>query len=316
MVEVPESDAVVTTRRKQHRTRTAFAGAAVALVLLGGTAAAVGAAHTGSGTHAPVAVQPHPVQLSVLQFREVLGEQPCPRVVLTPDRDATVDAQQVVLADKAHKNCYVLGPTLLTGTDVGSAQAVPDPSAKGWIVNVHFKNNDFVTKVARPYLGKQVAIVFDGNVVSASTINPGITTDDVAISGNFTQAEAEQIAAALGGPAASTTVEPSTTVPIVSPPVTRPSTSPNSQPRLQVDVTVPNLVLMYPPDALNTLQSVGLHGTLVDKCVVRYQSDVQGTDPPAGSRVAPGSNVVVYVGIVCDPNSTVPTTIGSTTAGK
>ncbi len=31
---------------------------------------------------------------------------------------------------------------------------------------------------------------------------------------------------------------------------------------------------------------------------------MQGTDPPAGSLVAPGSNVVVYVGIVCDPNST------------
>jgi SecD-like export protein/PASTA domain-containing protein len=247
-----------------------------------------------------------------------LGEEPCS----TLQRAQGPGPGAAVLKDRDGATCYIVGPTLLTGAGVDQATPEIDPSTSAWIVQVHFKNDDFVTKVAQPYVGKQIAIVVDGVVFAAPTINQGISGRDVQIAGNFTQLEAEQLAARLLGVPVSQvtvpTVEPSTTVPIVSPPVTGPSTSPTTKPSGNVNtVTVPNLVLMYPPDALNALQSIGLHGTLVDKCVVRYQSDVQGTDPPAGSLVARGSNVVVYVGIVCDPNSTVPTptTIGSTTPG-
>jgi hypothetical protein len=65
---------------------------------------------------------------------------------------------------------------------------------------------------------------------------------------------------------------------------------------------------MYPPDALTALHQLRLIGAVVDTCVPRFQSDVQGTDPPAGTQVAAGSTVTVYVGVVCDPNSTAPTT--------
>ena len=66
-----------------------------------------------------------------------------------------------------------------------------------WEVNVHFKNNDFVQKVAKPYVNKQVAIELDGVVQSAPTINQGITGQDVTISGNFTSKEAHQLALVL-----------------------------------------------------------------------------------------------------------------------
>jgi preprotein translocase subunit SecD len=103
--------------------------------------------------------------------------------VILPDRDKTV--------------CYLLGPTVLNGKNVGSADKVVNPENGEWIVNVHFKNNDFVTKVAQPYVNKQVAIVLDQEVVSAPTINPGITGQNVTISGNFTEKDAGNLALVL-----------------------------------------------------------------------------------------------------------------------
>jgi preprotein translocase subunit SecD len=103
----------------------------------------------------------------------------------------------VVLADRKKTTCYLLGPTLLTGHDIGSAVAVRDENAGGWVVNFHFNHDDFVHKVAGPYVGKQVAIIFLDVVESAPTINLGITGNDVTISGGFDEATARNLANAL-----------------------------------------------------------------------------------------------------------------------
>jgi preprotein translocase subunit SecD len=113
--------------------------------------------------------------------------------LVTPD----VAGKQVVLPDLKHTACYLLDPTILTGRNVGTASAVVDPTTAAWTVNVHFKNDDFVKKVAVPYVGKQVAIELDGIVQSAPTINQGITGQDVTISGNFSSKEAHQLALVL-----------------------------------------------------------------------------------------------------------------------
>ena len=110
---------------------------------------------------------------------------------------ADVADKQVVLPDLKHTACYLLGPTILTGRNVGTASAVVDPTTAAWTVNVHFKNDDFVKKVAVPYVNKQVAIELDGIVQSAPTINQGITGQDVTISGSFTSKEAHQLALVL-----------------------------------------------------------------------------------------------------------------------
>ena len=81
--------------------------------------------------------------------------------------------KQVVLPDSKNTVCFLLGPTIMTGRNVGSADAIVNTNTGGWEVNVHFKNNDFVQKVAQPYVGKQVAIELDGVVQSAPTINAG-----------------------------------------------------------------------------------------------------------------------------------------------
>ncbi len=105
--------------------------------------------------------------------------------------------QQVILPDLTNSLCYVLGPTILTGRNVGTASAVVDPNTAAWIVNVHFKNNDFVTKVATPYVNQSVAIELDGVVQSAPHINAGITGQDVQITGTFTSKQAHQLALVL-----------------------------------------------------------------------------------------------------------------------
>ena len=94
---------------------------------------------------------------------------------------------------------YELGPTLLTGEAVSTADASYESGS--WGVNVKFTSQggeDFVNKVANPNVGKQVAIVLDGIVQSAPVINPGITAGNpVRISGSFTQQEAKDLALVL-----------------------------------------------------------------------------------------------------------------------
>ncbi len=101
------------------------------------------------------------------------------------------------LRDRDRTACYLVGPIVLDGAGVESADAEIDSTTSLWIINVHFRNDDFVTKVARPYVDKQIAIVVDGVVQSAPTVNQGITGRDVTISGNFTRAEAEDLARRL-----------------------------------------------------------------------------------------------------------------------
>ena len=111
-----------------------------------------------------------------------------------PDTDG---AQQVVLPDRDHKFCYVLGGAVVTGKSVGSSGTTYDSTQSQWVATVKFKNNDFVDKIAKPYVGKQVAIELDGVVQSAPTIHPGITGRDVQITGQFSQSEAKDLALVL-----------------------------------------------------------------------------------------------------------------------
>jgi preprotein translocase subunit SecD len=118
-----------------------------------------------------------------------------------------------VLADEKRTVCYLLGPVLLTGHNVGAADAALDKTTTEWVVNLHFDTDDFVQKVASVEVGKQVAIAFRGVVESAPTVNPGITGRDVTISGTFDETEARRLAAEIDPSSASTV---STAVPTAS----------------------------------------------------------------------------------------------------
>jgi preprotein translocase subunit SecD len=124
------------------------------------------------------------------------GETTCQALIKSSPAD-TDAAKSVVLPDRKKTACYVLGAAVVTGKSISSASAVYDSQKSEWVTNVTFKNDDFVKKIAGPYVNKDVAIELDGVVQSAPNINPGITGRQVEISGSFTQGEAKDLALVL-----------------------------------------------------------------------------------------------------------------------
>lgn len=119
--------------------------------------------------------------------------------LLTPREDDVADAPvwlPELTEDDEPAGCYMLGPAALTGKSVQSADTSYQ-SGVGYTVDLTFKGDDFVEKVAVPYVNQQVAIVLDGVVYSAPTINPGITGREVQITGSFTGGEAQDLALVL-----------------------------------------------------------------------------------------------------------------------
>ena len=121
--------------------------------------------------------------------------------VLTPST-SNVASATVILPGRTTKSgspdaCYLLGPTVLNGRNVSSASSQYDTNSSSYVTEITFRNNDFVDKVAGPYVNKQVAIELDGVVQSAPTINPGITGKRVQISGSFTKGDASDLARLL-----------------------------------------------------------------------------------------------------------------------
>jgi preprotein translocase subunit SecD len=164
-------------------------------------------------TSSTVHAVPHPGRES-LQFREVertipyagpttattargIAATTCENGKRVTDPARDIANLRVVLADRVKTSCYVLGPVLLTVRNIERAQAVVKPTTAEWEINVHFANDDFVTKIAGPEVGRQVAVVLDHVVESAPTVNQGITGRDITISGGFDEATARSIAREL-----------------------------------------------------------------------------------------------------------------------
>jgi len=93
---------------------------------------------------------------------------------------------------------YVLGPSFLEGTQIATAQASQNSQGAGWVIDVTFKSEgatiwgDYTSK----NVGKNVAFVLDGEVVSAPTIQ-GPIFGTTQITGQFSQAEAQNLAGIL-----------------------------------------------------------------------------------------------------------------------
>jgi preprotein translocase subunit SecD len=103
-----------------------------------------------------------------------------------------------VACDKDGATKYLLKPATVIGTDVAGASATIPTTQGGtgqWTVDVQFTSSGQAkfTKLTEATVGKQVAIVLDGVVQSAPTINERIS-GSAQISGSFTQADANDLA--------------------------------------------------------------------------------------------------------------------------
>jgi protein-export membrane protein SecD len=138
-------------------------------------------------------------QTAELRFRPVLQmfdpTDPDQLDVLTPPQEDDVSAT-VALLGSTGQTGFVLGPAALTGEVIEEAAATFQGQ---WIVNVSFNDEGaaLFDQMAVANYGRQVAIVLDGVVESAPTINAEEFNGQAVISGSFDEAEAKNLALVL-----------------------------------------------------------------------------------------------------------------------
>lgn len=89
---------------------------------------------------------------------------------------------------------------LLDESAIASAREMPDQQGAGYAIEVHFTNTGSkkISNITSQNIGHRLAIIFDGKLLSAPTIQSQLSTDAV-ITGRFTKSEADAIVLALGG---------------------------------------------------------------------------------------------------------------------
>ncbi len=96
---------------------------------------------------------------------------------------------------------YLLSVSMIEGTDLKSASAGIPQNSVDWAVDLAFDGDgsDKFTEISRALYNtnKQFAIVLDGQVISAPTMNGIITNGQAQITGEFTEAEATGLATSL-----------------------------------------------------------------------------------------------------------------------
>jgi hypothetical protein len=98
------------------------------------------------------------------------------------------------------RTIYLHQETVVTNSDIAQAQVTRGDTASTFSVTVTF-NADGAAKMLRAsqsHIGRPLAILVDGEVVTAPVLRSRITTLAI-ISGNYTRAEAERIAAGILG---------------------------------------------------------------------------------------------------------------------
>jgi preprotein translocase subunit SecD len=108
-------------------------------------------------------------------------------------------ARPLVACNREGTEKYLLGPTILSGTDVASAQPNPNPQGVGWVVNLSFKPQAAGTwaDYTSANVNKSNAVMLDSQVVSALRIVQPLLDGNSQISGNFNQGSATDLANVL-----------------------------------------------------------------------------------------------------------------------
>jgi preprotein translocase subunit SecD len=90
---------------------------------------------------------------------------------------------------------YLLGPTIIEGTEIDDASAGTSPDTGAWIVLLDFKSEGRAkwAQYTAAHVQENVAFTLDGRVISAPTITSAIN-GQTTITGDFTQEEATELA--------------------------------------------------------------------------------------------------------------------------
>ncbi|EID52625.1 protein translocase subunit SecD [Saccharomonospora xinjiangensis] len=142
---------------------------------------------------------PAAMQLAQQAQQEALSRLTCDARGLDPLAGNDDPKLPLVACDQDGTEKYVLSPVFLQGTAIDDASSVYNTQEGGWVVNLSFTRQgadtwaDFTTQ----NIGQRAAFVLDTEVVSAPTINQAIAGGDTQITGQFTQAEAKNLADVL-----------------------------------------------------------------------------------------------------------------------
>ncbi len=169
------------------------------------TAGATDGADAGTGgIDDPLTWMDAPDEKSVAAYNAYSCSTPVQAVGVNPKNGKTVpgdkaDWPMVTCDDQGIK--YLLSVAMVEGTDLDDASAGIPQNDVNWVVSLDFNGDgtDTFAEISRALYGtqKQFAIVLDGVVISAPTMDGIILNGQAQISGNFNQASAESLATSL-----------------------------------------------------------------------------------------------------------------------
>ena len=135
-----------------------------------------------------------------------------PAQIPSTTREQNTREAQVILPVKGENARLALGPAEMDGKAMRSAQAQFGQTDGQWRVTFETTSDGSkqLAALSQKYVGKQVAIELDGEVVSAPQFNEAITQGEGEISGNFTEQEAKDLALVLRYGALPVNLEPAT----------------------------------------------------------------------------------------------------------
>jgi preprotein translocase subunit SecD len=96
---------------------------------------------------------------------------------------------------------FVLGPRIVDASDVEDAAPHPDaPPSSGWSVSVSLTADGTAAfqTATETTVGSRIAILVDGRIVSAPTVQTPITSGDVVVTSGLTERRATSLATRLG----------------------------------------------------------------------------------------------------------------------
>jgi len=122
-------------------------------------------------------------------------------------KDEPAPGLQPVLVAKTREKIYLSPRVELDQADIRDAQVVKTPRGPAVGVKLAWSAARRLARLTDQHIGDRLAVLVDGSVVCAPLIK-GKTGRSMIIAGDFTQQEAEELAAALSGRAAPPSTRP------------------------------------------------------------------------------------------------------------
>ncbi|OYN98473.1 protein translocase subunit SecD [Enemella evansiae] len=148
----------------------------------------------GQGTPPDKAMEWQPTQAEMMEYQNFKCS----------DRVIDVSDQPLITCDRTGTQKFLLGPTLIPGSDVTDAQAGIPQGQIQWVVNLSFNqaggaafDQATIALSAKQPPENQFAIVLDGKSISAPRVDRPIPGGQAMIEGSFTQQTATELANVL-----------------------------------------------------------------------------------------------------------------------